>query len=80
MLTLADINRGSIALAVANPGEGQSLEVTAQVRDPAGNLGKIGSDSAIVDTLPPNGGNPPTVTITEDANNDGYINAAELIV
>ena len=78
VLTLADINRGSIALAVANPGEGQSLEVTAQVRDPAGNLGKIGSDSAIVDTIPPNGGNAPTVTITEDANNDGYINAAEL--
>jgi len=78
VLTLADINRGSIALAVANPGEGQSLEVTAQVRDPAGNLGKIGSDSATVDTIPPNGGKAPTVTITEDADNNGYINAAEL--
>ena len=78
VLSLDDIRRGSIELSVASPGEGQRIEVSAQVRDPAGNLGKAGSDWAVVDTQAPNGGAAPSVVITEDANNDGFINRQEL--
>lgn len=78
ILSLDDIRRGGIDFAVASPGEGQRIEVTAQVRDPAGNLGKQGEDWAIIDTTPPNGGRAPTVIITEDTNNDGFISATEL--
>ena len=78
-ITQADILKGSIALpGIVSPGDGATLTVDAQIRDIAGNVGKIGSDSATIDTSIPNGGNAPTVTITEDANNDGMINAAEL--
>ena len=79
VITQADILKGSIALpGIANPGEGTTLTVTAQIRDAAGNLGNVGTDSAKIDTTPPNGGAAPTVTITEDANNDGIISAPEL--
>ena len=78
VLTLDDITKGSVAVSgVTNPGEGNTLTVTAQVKDAAGNLGETGSDSAIIDTSAPNGGVAPTVEITEDANNDGWINKAE---
>lgn len=79
VLTLADINRGSVAVpGIASPGEGQAVEVTAQVRDAAGNLGGIGSDRALIDTTAPNGGLAPVVTIIEDADGDKIISAAEL--
>ncbi|WP_325890859.1 hypothetical protein [Grimontia sp. NTOU-MAR1] len=57
--------------------QGTTLTVTANVTDPAGNTANE-SDSAILDygsTAP----GTPTVTITEDANNDGTINDAELV-
>ncbi|QRM19024.1 type I secretion C-terminal target domain-containing protein [Dechloromonas sp. TW-R-39-2] len=80
VLTQADIDKNSISIPnVQNPGEGATLTVTAQVKDVAGNLGGIGSDSAKVDTLVPNGGAAPVVEITEDANNDGWINKAEAV-
>ncbi len=79
VLTQADIDKNSVAVAgVGNPGEGKALEVTAQVKDVAGNLGPVGKDTATVDTTPPNGGAAPTVEITEDANNNGWISQAEL--
>ncbi|MBS4018997.1 MAG: type I secretion C-terminal target domain-containing protein, partial [Dechloromonas sp.] len=79
LISQADINKGSIALpGIANPGEGTTLTVTAQVRDSAGNLGAIGSDSAQIDTRIPNDGHAPVVVIAEDANSDGLISASEL--
>ena len=80
VLTQADIDKNSISIPnVSNPGEGNTLTVTAQVKDVAGNLGGLGSDSAKVDTLVPNGGVAPTVEISEDADNDGWINKAEAV-
>ncbi len=78
VMTQSDVIRGSVAFELDNPGEGQRIDVSAQVRDPAGNLGKIGHAGATIDTLAPNGGNAPLVEITEDANGDGRISAAEL--
>ena len=78
VLTQADITKGSVNVpGVAVPASGQTLTVTAQVKDVAGNLGETGSDSAKVDTGIPNDGVAPTVEITTDANNDGFINRAE---
>ncbi|MGL5213604.1 MAG: Ig-like domain-containing protein, partial [Aeromonas hydrophila] len=44
--------------------------------DPAGNTTNA-SVPVTIDSGVPNGGNAPTVTIAEDTNNDGYINASE---
>ena len=44
--------------------------------DPAGNTTST-TVPVTIDTTVPNGGVAPIVTITEDANNDGYINASE---
>jgi large repetitive protein len=78
VLTQADITKGSVNVpGVAVPASGQTLTVEAQVKDVAGNLGDKGADSAKVDTGIPNDGVAPTVEITTDANNDGFINRAE---
>ncbi|MCL1040031.1 hypothetical protein L2750_23370, partial [Shewanella submarina] len=73
-----DMLDNGLNLAIDAPASGTNLVVTATVTDAAGNTAN-GSDSAILDT---SGGNPnlgaPTLTIDEDANNDGYINDAEL--
>ncbi|RZK99773.1 MAG: hypothetical protein EOP36_18200, partial [Rubrivivax sp.] len=54
VLTPADITAGSVSVpGVNNPGEGATLTVTAQVKDVAGNLGAMGSDSAVIDSTPP---------------------------
>ena len=80
VLTQADIDKSSISIPnVQNPGEGATLTVTAQVKDAAGNLGSIGTDSAKVDTTVPNGGVAPTVEITEDADNSGWISKTEAV-
>uniref|UniRef100_UPI00047F1FAF beta strand repeat-containing protein n=1 Tax=Rheinheimera baltica TaxID=67576 RepID=UPI00047F1FAF len=75
VLTQAQIDAGEVLTTVTAPADGATLTVTATITDAAGNTGAEGSDSAIMDTSAPNA---PGVTITEDANNDGYINAAEL--
>ncbi|WP_368730454.1 beta strand repeat-containing protein, partial [Grimontia marina] len=76
-VTQAMLDNG-LGLAIDAPASGTTLVVTATVTDAAGNTAN-GSDSAILDT---SGGNPnlgaPTLTIDEDANNDGYINDDEL--
>ncbi|QDC44384.1 retention module-containing protein [Methylophilus medardicus] len=77
-LSQADISKGSVSVpGIAVPANGQDLLVTAQVKDIAGNVGPTGSDLAKVDTGVPNDGAAPTVEITTDANNDGFINRAE---
>ncbi|MFC3138855.1 Ig-like domain-containing protein [Shewanella submarina] len=66
-----------LSLTVDAPATGTTLTITANVMDPAGNT-STGSDSAVMDygsTAPA----APTVTITEDANGDGYINDGELV-
>ncbi|WP_208121921.1 Ig-like domain-containing protein [Spirabiliibacterium mucosae] len=78
-LTPEDIAKGSVDVPnVKNPGEGKTLTVDAWLKDPAGNEGEKASDSAIIDTNVPNAGVAPIVEITEDANNDGFINRKEL--
>ncbi|WP_368667618.1 DUF4114 domain-containing protein [Synechocystis sp. LEGE 06083] len=75
VLTTAQISAGVVTTQVAVPAEGATLTVSAFITDNAGNQGPDGSDSAVLDTIAPGA---PTVTITEDANNDGFINGAEL--
>ena len=74
-LTQAQINNGVVTTTFPSPGEGNTLEVSAFVTDAAGNQGNTGTDSAVIDTIAPDA---PTVTITEDTNNDGVINSQEL--
>ncbi|MFQ6540380.1 hypothetical protein, partial [Aphanothece stagnina] len=75
VLTAAQISAGVVTTQVAVPAEGATLTVSAFVTDIAGNQGANGSDSAVLDTTAPSA---PVVTITEDANNDGFINGGEL--
>ncbi|MBD2619181.1 Ig-like domain-containing protein, partial [Synechocystis sp. FACHB-898] len=75
VLTAAQINAGVVTTQVAVPNPGTTLTVTAFVTDIAGNQGTSGRDSAVLDTTAPGA---PTVTITEDTNNDGFISAGEL--
>jgi len=77
VLTLAQVQASSVSITAANPGEGATLTVDARVVDAAGNVGNTGSDSAIIDTSIPNGGLAPTVVITDDVNNDGFVNLVE---
>ncbi|RZK98772.1 MAG: hypothetical protein EOP36_20975, partial [Rubrivivax sp.] len=76
VLTQAHIDSHTVAVpGIANPGEGVNLQVTAQIKDVAGNLGAPGSDSAKIDTTNYTGLG---ISITTDGNNDGYISKAEL--
>ncbi|MGI2261700.1 hypothetical protein ACRRUX_20560, partial [Shewanella sp. GXUN23E] len=76
-VTQAMLDNG-LSLAIDAPASGTQLTISATVTDVAGNTAS-GSDTALLDT---SGGNPalgsPTLVITEDSNNDGYINDAEL--
>ena len=74
VLNASQITAGSVSLQFPNPGGGSSIDLSAQVTDQVGNAGQIGTDTALVDTAVPSA---PTVTITEDTNNDGFINATE---
>ena len=55
--------------------DGQPVEITATLTDPAGNVSDPGADNALVDLTAPLA---PLVTITEDANDDELISAGEL--
>ncbi|MCL1040030.1 hypothetical protein L2750_23365, partial [Shewanella submarina] len=73
-----DMLDNGLDLSVAAPATGTELEITATITDPAGNTAE-GSDSATLDYGTGTGAPAsPTVVITEDANNDGYINSDEL--
>ncbi|RDX37495.1 hypothetical protein DZA50_02010 [Kangiella sp. HD9-110m-PIT-SAG07] len=75
ILSGTDISNGFVTFAFPNPGDGNGLLASATVTDAAGNVSSNHTDSATVDTSGPSA---PTATIDEDANNDGFINAAEL--
>ncbi|WP_325890856.1 hypothetical protein [Grimontia sp. NTOU-MAR1] len=73
-----DMLDNGLDLSVAAPATGTTLEITATITDPAGNTAE-GSDSATLDYGTGTGAPAaPTVVISEDANNDGYINDTEL--
>ncbi|MEA3643783.1 MAG: hypothetical protein VBE63_28210, partial [Lamprobacter sp.] len=74
-LTQTQIDTGTIQVEFNAPNNGTTFETTAKVVDPAGNESNTATDSATISTDLPGA---PTVTITEDANNDGFINANEL--
>ena len=75
VLTAADITAATVSTTFPSPGDGNSITVTATLTDQAGNVSPSASDAATVDSsITP----APTVTITEDANNDGLISSAEL--
>ncbi|WP_206744510.1 Ig-like domain-containing protein [Salinivibrio sp. IB870] len=78
VLEQSDIDNGSVATSFDAPAEGETLEVTAVLEDQFGNTSAEGSDSAVRDTQAGDDNSAPTVTITEDANNDGVISSAEL--
>ncbi|MBW8186729.1 hypothetical protein, partial [Shewanella nanhaiensis] len=71
VVTQAMLDSG-LSLAIDAPATGTELVVTANVTDPAGNIA-TGNDSATLD-YGSSAPLAPTVEITEDANNDGFIN------
>ena len=77
IISAADIAAGKMTISVPLPTSGTALQVSATITNQSGLTSAPGSDSAIVDIDVPNGGTAPTVEITEDANNDGYINLKE---
>ncbi|WP_186748365.1 hypothetical protein, partial [Vibrio crassostreae] len=74
-LTAAHITAGEVLTTVDAPAEGATLTVEATITDAAGNVSDKGTDSAKLDTT---AAGAPGVEITEDANDDGLISAAEL--
>ncbi|MBU3024300.1 gliding motility-associated C-terminal domain-containing protein [Zobellia galactanivorans] len=76
VLTATDITNGFIDVVIASPGDTGTIVVTAIITDVAGNVGAdSASDTAVLDLTDPSA---PTITITEDTNDDGLINATEL--
>ena len=78
-LSGADIGNGFATTTFAKPAEGGTLSVTAKLQDSLGNAtASSAADSAKLDTSAPNGEAAPTVEITTDSNNDGFVNPTEL--
>ncbi|MCL5247717.1 Ig-like domain-containing protein, partial [Cellulophaga sp. 20_2_10] len=77
VLTATDITNGYIDVIIANPGDTGTIDVTANITDVAGNVGPdSATDTAVLDLTDPTA---PTVEITEDTNNDGFISEDELV-
>ncbi|MDD5358629.1 MAG: Ig-like domain-containing protein, partial [Sulfurovaceae bacterium] len=74
-LTQAQINDGFVNVSFNPPSDGSDFKTTAQIKDIAGNQSSPVEDMARMQLSAPG---KPIVTIAEDANNDGYINASEL--
>jgi Ca2+-binding RTX toxin-like protein len=74
ILTQADIDKGTVQVDFQAPNNGVTFETTALAIDPAGNMSNLAKDWATMDLTAPDA---PTVEITTDINNDGYINAEE---
>ena len=73
VLSPADVASGLVNTTFPSPGEGNTLTVTAQLTDQLGNVGPDGSDSALVDAVPPtiSGIEPGTLGAGDDAVNEG---------
>jgi len=76
VLTAADITAGVFSTTVALPADGDVLTVSAVLTDQAGNVSAGNNDSATVDSSPTAS---PIITITEDADNDSFLNIAESV-
>ena len=73
-ITQDHIDNG-VPVEATPPADGQPVEITATLSDPAGNESPEGTDAATLDLTAPSA---PTVTITEDANDDALISDSEL--
>ncbi|WP_282133667.1 Ig-like domain-containing protein [Cellulophaga baltica] len=77
VLTATDITNGTIAIVIANPGDGGTIVLTANITDVAGNVGtNSATDTAVLDLTDPTA---PTISITEDSNDDELISEDELV-
>ncbi len=74
VLTAADIAAGRVTVAFALPGDGSTQQLRSFITDQAGNVSPESLDEVVVDLTPTAA---PTVSIVNDGNNDGYVNAAE---
>ncbi len=74
VITAAHLLAGEVMATVAMPAEGASLTLTATLTDVALNVSPASFDAVTVDTTAPDA---PVVSIAEDSNNDGYVNASE---
>jgi large repetitive protein len=73
-LTAAMIGTGTVTTTFPMPSEDATFTATATVTDVAGNVSLPGSDSARLDRFAPEA---PSVTLTGDANNNGYLSSSE---
>ena len=69
------IANGFVTCSFDNPGEGNTIAVTATLIDKFGNESEASTDSAVVDTTATSA---PMISIVDDANDDGLISKAEL--
>nr|WP_248280393.1 Ig-like domain-containing protein [Marinomonas sp. UCMA 3892] len=69
------IANGFVTCSFDNPGEGNTIAVTATLIDKFGNESEASTDSAVVDTTATSA---PIISIVDDANDDGLISKAEL--
>ncbi len=74
VLNAAQVGAGGLDLSFTAPNDGSSLALTATVTDRAGNLSAEGADATLMDLTDPV---TPTVTVTTDGDNNGYINGLE---
>ena len=77
VLTQTQIDASEVLITFAPPAQGGVITVTATVTDAAGNTSAPSSDAATRGETATTAA--PDVTITEDANNDGYISADESV-
>ncbi|OYU30130.1 MAG: hypothetical protein CFE39_15070, partial [Comamonadaceae bacterium PBBC2] len=78
VLNSTDIANGFATTTFVKPAEGGSMTVTAKLQDSVGNDSASASDTAKLDTTAPNNGKALTLTIDTDANNDAFVNFAEI--
>jgi VCBS repeat-containing protein len=78
-LTAAQAASGSFTQTFAKPAEGAALTISAHLDSPLGaSTVESDDDTATLDTTPPNNNVAPTIQITTDTTNDGFVNTAEL--
>jgi hypothetical protein len=75
VLDAASIAAHQVLTTFPVPSEDQTIQINAQLTDPAGNSSAVASDAATKDTFAPGA---PVVTLTDDANNDGFLDTAEV--
>ncbi|OYU29654.1 MAG: hypothetical protein CFE39_17560, partial [Comamonadaceae bacterium PBBC2] len=77
-LSATDINNHAVSLTTTAPSNGGTITVKATLTDSIGNVSPEGSDKAVINSTIPNDGKALTLTIDTDANNDAFVNFAEI--